>query len=434
MPGGYAPLPNLRSAPDAEREMDDAFESDGEEDQNLAEIRPLTSGYNNTHHASHAEDDGTSHDILNAPGGYDFERDYDFPPPGSPPAPAARALPNDLGNTNGVIPTSVVRPPLPRQSFVRRAVGALLPSHYIRVPTEPGYVRPVGAGIENDGVFANVVAKPSRGVEVQGDDGNMYVVPEEAQKETPPSYEAARLDAAPPYWETTVHAPAALDGSDMIVNDLPTGSMLQFAANFFTSFFFQFPGFLLTYLLHTTHAAKFGSRAGLGLTLIQFGFYSRTQRMEMGDSGSGSESLLLGHDSEGWSSETIPDASNATMSIGNATMPDDTIVYNGAFSSIPSRDWLAFILMTLGWMLLLTSTLGFWRVKRWERSIRSASQPQALTPDELEHDRAVRQNLENVFGIPLDQQNAEDRQLAISPEALAAEERLTRDLRQAGLL
>ncbi|KAJ2965417.1 hypothetical protein NUW54_g14125 [Trametes sanguinea] len=31
------------------------------------------------------------------------------------------------------------------------------------------------------------------------------------------------------------------------------------------------PVFVLTYLLHTTHAAKYGSRAGLGLTLIQYG-------------------------------------------------------------------------------------------------------------------------------------------------------------------
>jgi len=36
------------------------------------------------------------------------------------------------------------------------------------------------------------------------------------------------------------------------------------------SFFFPFVGFILTYLLHTSHAAKYGSRAGLGLTLIQY--------------------------------------------------------------------------------------------------------------------------------------------------------------------
>jgi hypothetical protein len=29
--------------------------------------------------------------------------------------------------------------------------------------------------------------------------------------------------------------------------------------------------FLMTYIMHTTHAAKYGSRAGLGLTLLQMG-------------------------------------------------------------------------------------------------------------------------------------------------------------------
>lgn len=36
---------------------------------------------------------------------------------------------------------------------------------------------------------------------------------------------------------------------------------------------FQFVGFLLTTLLSTSHAAKNGSRAGLGITLIQYGLY-----------------------------------------------------------------------------------------------------------------------------------------------------------------
>jgi hypothetical protein len=38
---------------------------------------------------------------------------------------------------------------------------------------------------------------------------------------------------------------------------------------------FQLVGFLLTYLLHITHSAKNGSRAGLGITLVQFGFMMR---------------------------------------------------------------------------------------------------------------------------------------------------------------
>jgi hypothetical protein len=40
---------------------------------------------------------------------------------------------------------------------------------------------------------------------------------------------------------------------------------------------FQFVGFLLTYLLHTTHAGRLGARAGLGVTLIQYGFTLRAK-------------------------------------------------------------------------------------------------------------------------------------------------------------
>lgn len=39
------------------------------------------------------------------PGAYDFEREYDCPPPGSPPGPSTRAIQgNTIGNTNGLIP------------------------------------------------------------------------------------------------------------------------------------------------------------------------------------------------------------------------------------------------------------------------------------------------------------------------------------------
>jgi hypothetical protein len=40
-----------------------------------------------------------------------------------------------------------------------------------------------------------------------------------------------------------------------------------------------------------------------------------------------------------------------------------------------TAEWLSFFLMTVGWFILLTSVLAFWRVKRWERGI-LASQPE----------------------------------------------------------
>lgn len=120
----------------------------------------------------------------------------------------------------------------------------------------------------------------------------------------------------------------------MIVDELPTGSIYLFLANIFISYFFQFIGFLFTYLLHTTHAAKYGSRVGLGLTLIQFGFYSRRQ-------------------AEDDASDTLPGPSwNETihmmpgmggeMNAGNSTM---VVVQD---YDVGSRDWVAFLLMTLG--------------------------------------------------------------------------------------
>jgi hypothetical protein len=88
---------------------------------------------------------------------------------------------------------------------------------------------------------------------------------------------AASADAAPSYWDTIVHNPTGVDlNGDMIIEELPTGSVLVFALTALISWFFQLPGFILSYLLHTTHAGRFGSQAGLALTLIQWGFGSST--------------------------------------------------------------------------------------------------------------------------------------------------------------
>ena len=138
------------------------------------------------------------------------------------------------------------------------------------------------------------------------------------------SYTDAQADAVPPYWETTVHAPATQDrNGNMIIDDLPTGPFWIFASNLLISFFFQFIGFLFTYLLHTSHAAKFGSRAGLGLTLIQFGFYSRTMSSDPGDDKQSGDS--------------------APLSTRDSLQESDT-----TFPIMTSKDWLPFLFMTLG--------------------------------------------------------------------------------------
>lgn len=124
----------------------------------------------------------------------------------------------------------------------------------------------------------------------------------------------------------------------MIVDELPTGSWALFFANIFISWFFQFIGFLFTYLLHTTHAAKYGSRVGLGLTLIQFGFQSRRREevVEVSPGPAWNETLsgVEGMDYSGLASTTY---SNGTT----VEIPLESL-------DVTSRDWVAFLLMTLG--------------------------------------------------------------------------------------
>lgn len=82
--------------------------------------------------------------------------------------------------------------------------------------------------------------------------------------------------------------------------------------------------------------------------------------------------------------------------------------------------------------------MGFWRVKRWERSIRSTSTPAPVTREEVENDIAVRRNLETVFGIPMDESAIQTSEsghiIVIPPPEVLEEQRLARDLRAAGLL
>ena len=170
----YTPLSNARTSPHAVREMDDAFDDDDGDDR---ESTPLT--------LFHPQSPVSTAPPTDAPrpNAYDFEREYDYPPPGSPPSPSTSALPNNYGNSNGCLPTSPVLRSPPRSIF-RRTLGAFLPQSYYQRVSSDG--RPRGGGGDNDGVFANVTAKPAPPVSVRSDDGNIYIIPEETQEEAPP--------------------------------------------------------------------------------------------------------------------------------------------------------------------------------------------------------------------------------------------------------
>ena len=97
-------------------------------------------------------------------------------------------------------------------------------------------------------------------------------------------------------------------------------------------------------------------------------------------------------------------------------------------------------LLFIGWFLLLSSSVSFFRVKRWERSIQANSAPVTITREDVEREIAVRRNLESVFGIPMDdgdhniRRDGHGNMIIIPAPELLEEARLARDLRAAGLL
>lgn len=129
----------------------------------------------------------------------------------------------------------------------------------------------VGQG--TDGVFRNLMAKPDT-------EANRVV-----QEQRPPTYEEAAADATPEYWETTMISPMYED--EVFVQGLPVGNLANFVWNVLVTVAFQLVGFILCYLLHTSHAAKQGTRAGLGVTLLMYGYnqvpanFGRSDRIPM---------------------------------------------------------------------------------------------------------------------------------------------------------
>ena len=163
----YAALPSSRSdsnhdAHDIGAEMEAAFDysedEDEDEDNEPSESHPLNPV-------------PTSLPPQLTPRTYDFERvGYDYPPPGSPPRPSEVALPNDHGNSNGFIPSfSFDSAPGPKHNWLRRTAAAILPSSFAERLglTQQRPMGAVGGGTHNDGVFANVTAKPTRPITIQ---------------------------------------------------------------------------------------------------------------------------------------------------------------------------------------------------------------------------------------------------------------------------
>ncbi|KAI1863608.1 hypothetical protein JX265_008825 [Neoarthrinium moseri] len=203
--------------------------------------------------------------------------------------------------------------------------------------------RTYGGGIQSDGVFSNMMARPERG--------------EKIVEEQPPTYEQAAADSAPPYWETTILAPGLGGPDEVYIDGMPVGSIFSFVWNGMISMSFQFIGFLLTYLLHSSHAAKNGSRAGLGITLIQFGFYMKPNSNPDGMSGDAQD---------GYAQPPDPNSHDFDPnSVNNSGGSSD----GNSLSDIASSEWVAYILMIIGWFILIRAVSDYIKARRHEQLV-----------------------------------------------------------------
>ena len=168
---------------------------------------------------------------------------------------------------------------------------------------------------------------------------------------------------------------------DVFIDGLPVGSVFSFAWNGLISMSFQIVGFLLTYLLHTTHAAKNGSKAGLGIALVQQGLSMQraiAKNVGMGEGGAQQQQQAQyaqpsDPNSHDISAITAGDSASAAAAAAAAAMMDaqqdvNTPMQHSTLTAL-NNNWVAYGLMILGWFILIKSISNYIRVRRHEQLV-----------------------------------------------------------------
>ena len=138
---------------------------------------------------------------------------------------------------------------------------------------------------------------------------------------------------------------------------------------------FSLVGFLLTYLLHTTHAAKNGSRAGLGVTLVQYGFYVRSGSNKStppqpATNDDASFAPPQDPNSHEFDPNSVSDSAAAAAAAAMAQGSQQTSTASSSgISSIASSNWLAYALMIVGWFILIRAVSDFFRARKHEQLV-----------------------------------------------------------------
>ncbi|KAK3817932.1 MAG: hypothetical protein JOS17DRAFT_392469 [Linnemannia elongata] len=219
------------------------------------------------------------------------------------------------------------------RSFLARLTGRQRPDRDARIMIQTTM----------DGVFSNLSAKPR--------------VEKPIEEELPPSYKSAALDISPAYYETTVNSPAAgfyMDEDEALVDGLPVGGLLGFMWNMIISMSFQFVGFFLTYLLHTSHATKNGSKAGLGFTFMSMG-YQMLQGKSLTEDGTSQDEPSL--DADTGYMGNIPPSSEIDLPL----------------QSTSEYYWLSWFMVILGAAIVAQSLFEFARAKRTQIVVNASS-------------------------------------------------------------
>lgn len=231
-----------------------------------------------------------------------------------------------------------------------------------RTRTVQGHV--VHVGETHDGVFSNMPAKPST---------SPASVPDQL-----PSYDEASHDPSPPYWETSIMS----EFDEIYIDGIPVGNVFNFIWSAAVSVLFQFLGFVITYLLHTSHAAKNGAQFGLGITIINLGLSSLPID-------------ITKHEIDSTTGRFEPaDPSTIDVSLQNgADLPGQLDGYHSALSThgdfrespgslLNGTPILAYFLFTLGGFIVAKATYDFYKVKRLEYSIMNPMSSAQVRPEE----------------------------------------------------
>lgn len=117
---------------------------------------------------------------------------------------------------------------------------------------------------------------------------------------------------------------------------------------------FQFVGFFLTYLLHTSHATKNGSKAGLGFTFMSMG-YQMLQGKSLTEDGTSQDEPSL--DADTGYMGNIPPASEIDLPL----------------QSTSEYYWLSWFMVILGAAIVAQSLFEFARAKRTQIVVNASS-------------------------------------------------------------